>query len=502
MSYYCYIFLILIFKNYIEGYLFETKYFSVPVDHFSFTQNDTFQMKYLINDSYWDSNNGPIFFYTGNEGSIEMFCENAGFMWEIAEEFQALLVFAEHRYYGESLPYGSESFSDKKKLGYLTSQQALADYVDLITYLKSKNRHITRLIGSHVYDIEMNDGKNTHTNPVIVFGGSYGGMLAAWIRMKYPAVIEGAIASSAPIWQFTGMTPCNAFYKVTSTVYLKTSTECGLTISSSWKAINNITATSEGKAWLSNIWKLCTPLSNNNDVTMLKNWASEVYVNLAMANYPYPANFLMPLPGNPIKEFCKSLKNSHSDDYTLLKTVFQGLGVYFNFTGSTQCLNVNNSATPNLSYKGWDYQSCTEMVMPMCSNGIKDIFENSPWNISEYTQQCFNKYGVRPALNTIEKIYGGKNLNGVSNIIFSNGLLDPWSSGGVLQNISKTVRAIVIPESAHHLDLRSSNNKDPVSVIKSRRYYKNTIKKWIYNYQKKPFQDSSTFIYTSQNLID
>lgn len=58
------------------------------------------------------------------------------------------------------------------------------------------------------------------------------------------------------------------------------------------------------------------------------------------------------------------------------------------------------------------------MVMPMCSNGIKDIFEKKPWNFEEYATWCQKTYQVQPSIDIIEKIYGGKNLNGVSNIIF------------------------------------------------------------------------------------
>lgn len=108
-------------------------------------------------------------------------------MWETAEEFGALLVFAEHRYYGVSLPYGNRSYSDNGRLGYLTSQQALADYVDLIAYLRRGNAG--RRAGRDVTD----GGTGTGSNPVIAFGGSYGGMLAAWFRIKYPAVVEGLV---------------------------------------------------------------------------------------------------------------------------------------------------------------------------------------------------------------------------------------------------------------------------------------------------------------------
>jgi len=78
---------------------YKTKFFTQILDHFNFNpqSNHVFQQRYLINDTFWGGakSNAPIFVYTGNEGNIEWFTQNTGFMFENAPSFHALLVFIE-----------------------------------------------------------------------------------------------------------------------------------------------------------------------------------------------------------------------------------------------------------------------------------------------------------------------------------------------------------------------------------------------------------------------
>ncbi|MCD7468711.1 hypothetical protein HAX54_007129 [Datura stramonium] len=72
----------------------------------------------------------------------------------------------EHRYYGKSRPFGTmeEVLKDKDVRGYFNSAQAIADYAELLLHLKEKF--------------------SAQNSPIIVIGGSYGGMLASWFRMN------------------------------------------------------------------------------------------------------------------------------------------------------------------------------------------------------------------------------------------------------------------------------------------------------------------------------
>ena len=72
------------------------------------------------------------------------------------------------------------------------------------------------------------------------------------------------------------------------------------------------------------------------------------------------------------------------------------------------------------------------MVMPMCSTGVQDMFEPNPWNFTKYAEFCHKKYNVHPLPQGARIEYGGDRLRAASNIVFSNGLLDPWAGGKFL----------------------------------------------------------------------
>ncbi|PKU64396.1 lysosomal Pro-X carboxypeptidase [Dendrobium catenatum] len=443
---------------------YSAHYFPQQLDHFSYQPKSytIFYQKYLMNSTFWERGE-PIFVYTGNEGDIEWFAANTGFMMDIAPKFRALLVFIEHRYYGTSKPFGEKSYESADKLGYLNSAQALADYAVLIRSLKHN--------------------MSAESSPVVVFGGSYGGMLAAWFRLKYPQIAIGALASSAPILQFDDITPWSSFYDGVSQDYKDESINCFEVIKKGWDELMRLSSVKNGLSELSTTFKTCKTL---HSVYQARDWLWEAFVYTAMVDYPTKANFMKPLPANPVQEMCRII-DGFPPEVDILTKVFSAASLYYNYSGSQSCFNIGYEADVH-GLDGWDWQACTEMVMPMtCSN--KSMFPPSAYDYKEFGDQCKKTYGVRPRPHWITTEYGGHNIKQVlsrfgSNIIFSNGMKDPWSRGGVLENLSSSIVALVTAKGAHHVDFRSATEEDPTWLIEQRTLEVEIIRSWIDKYRE------------------
>ncbi|RYY34690.1 hypothetical protein EON62_03060 [archaeon] len=160
--------------------------------------------------------------------------------------------------------------------------------------------------------------------------------------------------------------------------------------------------------------------------------------------------------------------------------------IFYNYTGQAgQCFNMSSLMPPALAGNGWNVQSCMEMVMPIGQYGMpNDLFWNAPWNLAATIESCQQQFATTPRPNMVQLQYGVQDLSAASNIVFSNGGLDPWSGGGVTSNITgnPSIIAVLIPEGAHHLDLRASNPNDPQSVITARLIEANAITTWLNDY--------------------
>lgn len=91
-----------------------------------------------------------------------------------------MFLILEHRYYGESQPFADWSTENLK---YLTIENALADTAIFL----------------EMVNMELQDNYGGQRRKVIVIGGSYPGAFSAWMRYKYPHIVDASISSSGVV---------------------------------------------------------------------------------------------------------------------------------------------------------------------------------------------------------------------------------------------------------------------------------------------------------------
>ena len=364
-----------------------------PVDHFVESSPHKTLEYYACGEHYVAG--GPIFLYTA-VGKSDSAVNSTGLMWEFGKEMGAFLIFAESS--------GS------------VISQILADYANLI--------------------VEINgEYKFPKSTAVITFGVGYGGQFAAWMRSKYPHLVEGAVASGAPLFP-TSL----EFYE--STFVAAAGSACIDRLRAAFRIIEQ---------W--DVQHLIKVLGIEGDVL---NWAARPWGYLAMRNYPYATDNL---PPNPLISACAILTRHASD---------------------VSDLGILNSLAASLKDV---HQEHTEDVWAESVN-IEAVLGNDKFR-KKHETNLDTEFGISNPVDTIAAM---------SNTIWSNGELDPWGtyagvhcvgdddappSGVALYDCPVSVLAPTVPGGVHGSDFQFTNPLDSSELTNIRRLETAHISAWI-----------------------
>ena len=390
---------------------------TLPLDHHSPAAHPTFQLRYWVNDTLYKRGSGaPLFFALGGEGSESPAAVSArsGLAW-YAAQFGALMVAAEHRFYGQSVPGSDVSVPN---LHYLTSEQALADFATLITNLTTT--------------LQL-----PPTTPVIAFGGSYSGSLSAWLHLKYPTIVHGSLASSAPVQAQVD------FPEYLDTVQRSLGPQCTSLVANATRLIETLLATPAQRAYLARVFNVCEgAIEGELERSMLFNNILGPITALVQYNTNYrPIN---------ITTACRYMSDVAAESNAL--TALVRFNEWYNtaengtypFAMGGECQNVSYSGylqymQADSAERQWYWQTCNEFGFYQTAENRTGLqptaFSARYINLPFYLRQCHDLYNTtadvvaRNVQRTIDT-YGGWHVS-TNRTIFSNGLIDPWHTKSV-----------------------------------------------------------------------
>ena len=411
----------------------QTLWFEQRVDHFDRTDARTWYQRYYASTQYIGSSTNPIvFFELGWEAPLEPAqVELDTFLWRAAKTHKGLFVSAEHRFFGQSQPLNG-TLPDSE-LGLVTTEQALADFAQLIVALNDRFRFGAPL-------------------RVIVSGCSYSGELAAMMRTKYSHLVAAAVAGSPNAKNMVA--DMNLFFphSVRAITYVQNDNgACVKRIAEANQALFNLTSSAAGLKIVSQMFLTCTPLSNPKDVA---------HFFALLLNAWYWANIMFDAPATylgrfTISEACPILTN------TTLSALEQYAVIYGTTLGASPCFSTDYTAyvtfmkqSTSIDNRPLLFEVCNELGSFLTTTG-----SGSPWvgvSIDYYRRMCKDVFDIDVTDELVQWTFGahygldrlGEDIEGPSNVLVVNGMFD----GGwpyALQNSSTPGVSVINVQCGH-----------------------------------------------------
>ncbi len=448
--------------------------FEQRVDHFDPSSMETWRQRYSVNRAHYRPG-GPVFLMIGGESVADFGAVTEGGSWlQFAREVGAMCFVLEHRFYGESMPRPDFSV---KNLAYLSVDQALADLAAFTAAMKTEH--------------------NVTDASWIAFGGSYPGSLAAWLRVRYPHLIDAAVSSSAPV-QSTADFP--GYLEVVSDVLDATDRECRPALEDAIHRLDKLLGEVFGFEKAAKKFGMCDFF----DGYQPKNVAELVMSIMGIFKGAVQYN----RGSVTVKALCDIMtgktKSRHRfnsvigtlEEKTTLDYLADVNRFYLdaNFYGCFQAdymKEVQSLRLPTSTRRAWLYQTCTELggfqTSSLAGSPYTDRFP-----LKFYEKQCADVFGSNFALRDgVEKrvagsnvFFGGRDIR-ATKIVYVHGSWDPWHvlgvrPGDVADDDDATV--ILIEGASHCQDMRKPNPlRDSEALTQARETILSKIKEWIKN---------------------
>jgi len=434
----------------------QDQWFEQRLDHFNPMNINTWQQRYFSSFQFYEEG-GPVFIQIGGEGTASDRWLNDGAWIEWAKEQKAALFILEHRYYGKSHPTSSLK---TEELVWLSSRQAQND---LATFIES-------MIQTHGF-----------TGPWIAFGGSYPGSMAAWVREKFPHLIQGSVSSSGPLLAKVNFIE---YLQVVYDAIGRDGPECNDALTEGIAALELLVDDTNEWGGLQDQFKLCTPFDGSAPADQANFLGNIVAILQYAVQYDWNGSI-------NISDVCEIMENeslgSPLDRLSELNEFYLALS-------GTECLDYTYQSFVDYlgqteygstgGFRQWTYQTCSEFGWYQTSDQPDHPY-GSKFPLEFSIKLCEALFGEIFTLEYIEGMvqgsndyYGATELD-VNNVVFVHGSIDPWHAMGRLTDLNENSPAIIIPGTSHCVDMYANEPGDPKELVDARARIGELVGKWI-----------------------
>ncbi|TDH71681.1 hypothetical protein CCR75_004417 [Bremia lactucae] len=418
------------------------------LDHFApVSKRLLWNQRYQVNEEFWGGHGFPVFLYIGGEGPLgPKAITNHTFIYFLAEQHHALLVALEHRFYGRSYPTTDMSLPN---LAYLSSEQALADLAHFHAFITEKYSLI--------------DTK------WVAFGGSYPGNLAAWVKLKYPALFTGTVASSAPLhakknfYEYMEVVGDGLRYFGGGACYYQVEQA----IIKLGKALDGA---QDDREQVLALFSPCYPMTTELDDSVFATSIIGAFQDIAQYNKIHEEVMTLSdvckhfsKPGDAINKLASFINSTRVGN--CLDSKFQGVP-----NGTIEVLG-RDQFDGKSSARQWVYQTCNEFGYFQTTSSRESPFYAlravTEANIGSTICSLVYQMDRAPDIATTNLDYGSLNIF-VEHVTFPSGTIDPWHALAV-RNSTKlpltTAEAVYIEGTAHCADMYYPSTRDTPELV-------------------------------------